>query len=62
MTFTWAELADWAERKRVRSHLTDGRADPEKCDCNMGNCLAAQAAADHFLSLADGQSGGAQSS
>jgi hypothetical protein len=46
MTFSHAELAAWAERKRVRSHLTDGRADPAKCNCARSNCLAAQAVAD----------------
>jgi len=28
--FTHEDLAAWAERKRVRAHLTDGRADPQK--------------------------------
>ncbi len=46
--FSDEDLAAWAERKRVRSHLTDGRADPAKCTCAGENCLAAQAAADHF--------------
>ncbi|MGQ0679993.1 MAG: hypothetical protein ACT4OM_10145 [Actinomycetota bacterium] len=49
--FTPEELADWAEKKRVRSHLTDGRADPAKCNCAGANCLAAQAVADHFRDL-----------
>ncbi len=47
-TFTHEELAAWAERKRVRAHLSDGRADPQKCTCAGGNCLAAQAVADYF--------------
>lgn len=47
-----AELAAWAERKRVRAHLTDGRADPAKCTCARENCTAAQAVADHFHMLA----------
>lgn len=47
-TFTHEELAAWAERKRVRGHLTDGRADPQKCSCAGENCLAAQAVADHL--------------
>lgn len=47
-TFSDEELAEWAERKRVRAHLTDGRADPEKCTCAGQNCVAAQAVADHF--------------
>jgi hypothetical protein len=51
--FTNAELAAWAERKRVRSHLTDGRADPDKCICAGRNCLAAQAVADYFHELED---------
>jgi hypothetical protein len=49
--FTNEELAQWAERKRVGAHLTDGRADPAKCVCARDNCLAAQAAADHFRAL-----------
>ena len=48
VTFDEEELAAWAERKRVRSHLTAGRADPDKCTCAGLNCLAAQAVADHF--------------
>lgn len=52
-TFSPDELAAWAERKRVRGHLTDGRADAGKCSCAGSNCLAAQAAADHFRELAD---------
>jgi hypothetical protein len=40
------DLAAWAKRKRVRSHLTDGRTDPAKCTCSGGNCLAAQEVAD----------------
>ncbi len=51
-TFSPDELAAWAERKRVRGHLTDGRADAAKCTCAGANCLAAQAAADHFRELA----------
>lgn len=47
-TFTREELAAWAERKRVRADLTDGRADPQKCTCAGDNCLAAQAVADHL--------------
>jgi len=50
--FSSEELAAWAERKRVRGHLTDGRADPAKCNCAGANCLAAQAVADHFHRLA----------
>jgi len=46
--FSDEELAEWAEKKRVRAHLTDGRADPTKCTCAGRNCLAAQAVADHF--------------
>jgi hypothetical protein len=53
--FTWSELAEWARRKRVGGHLTSGRADPEKCVCNGQNCLAAEAAADHFDALAEEQ-------
>lgn len=49
-TFSFDELAAWAERKRVRGHLTDGQADPEKCTCAGVNCLAAQAVADHLRS------------
>ena len=45
---SWSEMADWARRKRVARHLSEGRADPEKCNCNGRNCLIAQAAADHF--------------
>jgi hypothetical protein len=47
-TFSSEELAAWAERKRIRGHLTDGRADDAKCTCAGANCLAAQAVADHF--------------
>ncbi len=46
--FTDDDLAAWADRKRVRSHLTGGRADSAKCNCAGQNCLAAQAVADHF--------------
>jgi len=53
-TFTHEELAEWAERKRVRSHVTDGRADPETCTCAGNNCLAAQAVADHLRTCQDG--------
>jgi hypothetical protein len=48
MTFTHEDLAVWAERKRVRAHLTHGGADPRKCTCAGRNCLAAQAVADHL--------------
>lgn len=47
-SFTDEDLAAWAERKRVRGHLTDSRADPGKCTCAGNNCLSAQAVADHF--------------
>jgi hypothetical protein len=47
-SFMHDDLAAWAERKRVRGHLTDGRADPDKCTCAGQNCLAAQAVADHL--------------
>lgn len=50
-TYSYAELAAWAERKRVRGHLTDGRTDPERCTCAGENCLLAQATADHFHTL-----------
>lgn len=49
--FSDDELAAWAERKRVRAHLTEGRADTAKCICVGVNCLAAQAVADHFRHL-----------
>jgi hypothetical protein len=52
-TFTHEDLAAWAERKRVRAHLTDGRADPQKCTCAGANCLAAQAVADHLRTCQD---------
>jgi hypothetical protein len=52
-TFTHEELAAWAERKRVRAHLTDGRADPEKCTYAGENCLAAQAVADLLRTCRD---------
>lgn len=52
-SFSPDELAAWAERKRVRGHLTDGRADAGKCTCAGANCLAAQAAADHFRELVE---------
>lgn len=48
------DLAAWAERKRVRSHLTDGRTDPDKCTCAGENCMAAQAVSDHFRARQDG--------
>jgi hypothetical protein len=51
--FSAEELAAWAEWKRVRGHLTDGRADSTKCTCAGANCLAAQATADHFRQLAE---------
>lgn len=47
---TFDELAVWAEQRLVRIHTTDGRYDPEKCTC--GVCRLAQAAADHFSTLA----------
>lgn len=50
--FSNEELAEWAERRRVGSHLTDGRADPHKCTCNNLACLMAQAVADHFHQMA----------
>jgi len=53
MTATAAELADWARRKRVAAHCTDGRAGPDKCTCNGENCLVAQAVADHFDEIAN---------
>ncbi len=52
-TYSFEALVEWAERKRVRGHLTDGRADLDKCVCAHENCLMAQAAADHFRCLAD---------
>jgi hypothetical protein len=42
------KLAEWAERKRVGAHLTDGRTDFAKCNCAGANCIAAQEVADHF--------------
>ncbi|MDA8301163.1 MAG: hypothetical protein M0005_06380 [Actinomycetota bacterium] len=51
--FSDEDLAAWAERKRVRAHLTDGRADPEKCTCAGADCLAAEAVADHFRAHED---------
>lgn len=53
--FTCEDLAAWAERTRVRGHLTDGRADAAKCNCAGANCLAAQAVADHLHRLAGSQ-------
>lgn len=52
-TFSHEDLAAWADRKRVRAHLTDGRADPQKCVCSGENCLAAQAVADHLQACED---------
>ena len=52
-TFTDEDLAAWAERKRVRAHLTDGRAAPQKCTCAGDNCLGAQAVADHLRTSQD---------
>jgi hypothetical protein len=52
-SFTHEDLAAWAERKRVRAHLTDGRADPQECTCATDNCLAAQAVADHLRACQD---------
>jgi hypothetical protein len=49
--YTFEDLAAWADRKRVRGHLIDGRADAQKCDCSGQNCLMAQAVADHFRAL-----------
>ena len=51
MEFSFEELASWAERKRVRGHLSAGRADQAKCICAGFNCLAAQAVADYFRSF-----------
>jgi hypothetical protein len=53
LLYSFEALAEWADRKRVRGHLTDGRADQDKCDCARQNCLMAQAAADHFRHLAE---------
>lgn len=50
--FSYEELAEWAERRRVNGHLTDGRADLAKCDCARTACLAAQAVADYFREAA----------
>lgn len=50
MEFSFEELAAWAERKRVRAHISAGRADQAKCTCSGSNCLAAQAVADYFRS------------
>jgi hypothetical protein len=47
---TYEELAEWAQKRLVRSHTTDGRYDEAKCTC--GACRYAQAAADHFRRLA----------
>ena len=51
MEFSFEELASWAERKRVRGHLSAGRTDQSKCICAGFNCLAARAVADHFRSF-----------
>ena len=51
--FSTEDLAAWAERKRVRAHLTGGQADPNKCTCAGLNCLAAQAVSDHFRSVSE---------
>lgn len=51
MEFSFEELAAWAERKRVRAHLSAGRADQAKCVCSGFNCLVAQAVADYFRSF-----------
>ena len=48
---TYEDLAQWAGRQIAGAHTTDGRYDPDKCDC--GNCGFAQAAADHFQELAE---------
>ena len=50
-TFTHEDLAAWAERKRVRAHLTNGRADPRSAVRQRDSCLAAQAVADHLTSM-----------
>ena len=42
------EIADWAGKKQVQGHLTEGRADPNKYACAGRNCLIAQAVADYF--------------
>ena len=55
--FSHRELAKWAAERRVGGHLVAGRADPSVCGVEgatcRGKCLLAQAAADHFDSLAD---------
>jgi hypothetical protein len=52
-TFTHEDLAAWAERKRVRAHLTEGRADRQRCACAGENCLVARPVADHLLACED---------
>ena len=44
-------IALWAERRRVKAHLTGGRADPDKCVCRDMACLIAQDVADYFHSF-----------
>lgn len=41
-------IALWAERRRVHAHLTDGRADADKCTCRDRACMIAQDVADFF--------------
>lgn len=53
--FNYEDLTAWAERKRVRSHLTDGRADAGKCTCAGDNGLAAQVVADYFNAFEGGE-------
>jgi hypothetical protein len=48
---TYEDLAKWAGQQIADAHTTNGRYDPDKCDC--GSCAFAQAAADHFQELAD---------
>lgn len=54
--FSYRDLAEWATARRVGGHLVAGRADPSICGAEGttcgGTCLLAQAAADHFNSLA----------
>ncbi len=54
--FSYGDLAEWAAERRVGGHLVAGRADPSVCGVEgatcRGKCLPAQAAADHFDSLA----------
>ena len=52
--YSYTELAEWAAGKAAQGHLTDGRADPQKCgprDC-YGACSKAIAAAVHFRKMA----------